>query len=101
MEGVAIGRKINLKVFNSLHTLASTLIDMFAKCKGLATSRTCSMVVRAYYTLSVTTLCHINSRTINYLKKKRLSLGIFVQNGKSFIKTVQRLVIQRNESETI
>lgn len=35
MEGVAIGRKINLRLFNSYQTLTSSLISMFAKCKWM------------------------------------------------------------------
>nr|ACU22782.1 unknown [Glycine max] len=63
MEGVAIGRKINLRLFNSYQTLTSSLISMFAKYqkfeevgesytltfqneqRGMAASRTCSMAI--------------------------------------------------------
>lgn len=33
MEGVAIGRKIDLRLYDSYQTLTNTLISMFAKCK--------------------------------------------------------------------
>jgi len=33
MEGLTIGRKINLRLFNSCKTLTNTLLNMFAKCK--------------------------------------------------------------------
>lgn len=32
MEGVAIGRKVDLRDFDSYHDLTNTLMDMFAKC---------------------------------------------------------------------
>lgn len=35
MEGVTIGRKINLRLFNSYKTLTNALINMFAKCKWI------------------------------------------------------------------
>ena len=33
MEGVAITRKIDLRLYNSYQTLTKSLISMFAKCK--------------------------------------------------------------------
>lgn len=33
MEGVTIGRKVDLRLYNSYQTLTNTLISMFAKCK--------------------------------------------------------------------
>lgn len=33
MEGVAIGRQINLRLYNSYQTLTDSLISMFVKCK--------------------------------------------------------------------
>jgi auxin-responsive protein IAA len=33
MEGVAIGRQINLRLYNSYHTLKDSLISMFVQCK--------------------------------------------------------------------
>lgn len=35
MEGVAIGRKIDLGLFNSYQLLINTLLQMFPKCKFL------------------------------------------------------------------
>lgn len=35
MEGVAITRKIDLRLYNSYQTLTKSLISMFAKCKNL------------------------------------------------------------------
>jgi auxin-responsive protein IAA len=34
MEGVAIARKIDLRLYHSYQTLTNTLIGMFAKCEG-------------------------------------------------------------------
>ncbi|KAF5936223.1 hypothetical protein HYC85_027352 [Camellia sinensis] len=36
MEGVPIGRKIDLRLYHSYHTLTTTLISMFAKCKSIS-----------------------------------------------------------------
>ncbi|KAF7830303.1 auxin-responsive protein IAA29 [Senna tora] len=33
MEGVAVGRKIDLRLYSSYQTLSNKLINMFAKCK--------------------------------------------------------------------
>jgi auxin-responsive protein IAA len=35
MEGVSIGRQINLRLYNSYQTLKDSLISMFVKCKCL------------------------------------------------------------------
>lgn len=35
MEGVVIGRKIDLTLFDSYQGLTNTLLNMFAKCKSL------------------------------------------------------------------
>lgn len=35
MEGVPIGRKIDLRLYNSYQSLTHSLINMFAKCKYL------------------------------------------------------------------
>lgn len=35
MEGVVIGRQINLRLYNSYQTLTDSLISMFVKCKCL------------------------------------------------------------------
>lgn len=35
MEGVMIGRKIDLMLFNSYQALTTTLLNMFAKCKSM------------------------------------------------------------------
>lgn len=35
MEGVAIARKIDMNLYHSYHTLKSSLLTMFSKCKWL------------------------------------------------------------------
>ncbi|KAG5065527.1 hypothetical protein AAZX31_04G064900 [Glycine max] len=81
MEGVAIGRKINLRLFNSYQTLTSSLISMFAKYQKF------EEVGESY--------------TLTFQNEQGEWLQVGHVPWQSFIGTVRRLVILRNGSETI
>ncbi|KAL2346707.1 hypothetical protein Fmac_000707 [Flemingia macrophylla] len=81
MEGVAIGRKINLRLFNSYQTLTSTLISMFAKDQKLEEPE--------------------ESYRLTFQNEHGDWLQVGHVSWQSFISTVRRLVILRNGSETI
>ncbi|KAL3844037.1 hypothetical protein ACJIZ3_001440 [Penstemon smallii] len=77
MEGVAIGRKIDLRLYNSYHTLTNALIEMFAKYNGIGRKKV--------------------DYTILYQDKE----GDWMLAGdvpwEAFIESVQRMEILRNE----
>ncbi|XP_020238593.1 auxin-responsive protein IAA29 [Cajanus cajan] len=81
MEGVAIGRKINLRLFNSYQTLTSTLISMFAKYQKLEEPE--------------------ESYTLTFQNDQGDWLQVGHVPWQSFVGTVRRLVLLRNGSETI
>ncbi|KAK4491045.1 hypothetical protein RD792_001767 [Penstemon davidsonii] len=77
MEGVAIGRKIDLRLYNSYHTLSNALIEMFAKYNVIGRKKV--------------------DYTILYQDKE----GDWMLAGdvpwEAFIESVQRMEILRNE----
>ncbi|TKY74738.1 Auxin-responsive protein IAA29 [Spatholobus suberectus] len=81
MEGVAIGRKINLRLFNSYQTLTNTLISMFAKDQKLEEAE--------------------ESYTLTFQNEQGDWQLVEHIPWQSFVGTVRRLVILRKGSETI
>ncbi|CAJ1973707.1 unnamed protein product [Sphenostylis stenocarpa] len=81
MEGVAIGRKINLRLFNSYQTLTNTLTNMFAKYQKLEETR--------------------ESYTLTFQDEQGNWLQVGHVPWQSFIDTVRHLVILKNGSETV
>ncbi|KAI4316335.1 hypothetical protein L6164_024323 [Bauhinia variegata] len=80
MEGVAIGRKIDLRLYNSYRTLTSTLVSMFANYQKLKEEGT--------------------SYTLTYQDEEGDWLLAGDVPWQSFIDSVQRLEILRNGNET-
>ncbi|QCD81686.1 auxin-responsive protein IAA28 [Vigna unguiculata] len=81
MEGVTIGRKINLRLFNSYKTLTNALINMFAKYQKLEEAG--------------------ESYTLTFRNEQGDWLQVGHVPWQSFVDTVRRLVLLKNGSETI
>ncbi|WVZ20394.1 hypothetical protein V8G54_007716 [Vigna mungo] len=81
MEGVTIGRKINLRLFNSYKTLTNALINMFAKYQKLEEAG--------------------ESYTLTFRNEQGDWLQVGHVPWQSFIDTVRRLVLLKNGSATI